>query len=169
MIEIKPLQLNDLSTLFEWMKQEHLYPFYMRERPEQNSFNKKFTPRIGFGDKTKSYMVSLSGQQFGYIQWYLNRNHPDYGASLLGKETGVSFDYFIGDPNFLGKGLGVKMLEEMIFLIKKDLISEDRIFYVGHDKENISAIRCSEKAGFIFEKDFIEKEKPSTLYVRDER
>lgn len=65
-------------------------------------------------------------------------------------------DYFIGVPSMLGKSYGSKMVGAYL---KKDaflLFPEETDCYVCHEVNNITAIRCSEKAGFKYDRDVTE-------------
>ena len=66
------------------------------------------------------------------MQWYLNRSYPEYGIELLHREFEVSIDYFIGNPRFLGRGLGSMMLVALLNEIEPNLAPEDRVFCIAH-------------------------------------
>ncbi len=103
------------------------------------------------------------------MQWYLNRSFPDYGAATIDVGQGVSIDYYIGEPAYLGRGLGSKMLSVLVEQAKPVLDQPDRLFCIGHANENLRTIRCSKRAGFVELKSFEEKGIASTLFTRDER
>ena len=89
-------------------------------------------PRLDAASRTACVLASIGDQPFGYMQWYLNRSYPEYGIELLHREFGVSIDYFIGDPSFLGRGLGSVMLVALLSEIEPNLAPEDRVFRIAH-------------------------------------
>ena len=167
-LKLRPLEKSDFAILHQWLNQSHLYPFYMQEPISPESVSRKFSPRVGKSGKVRSIIATADGRPFGYMQWYFNRAFPDYGAATIGRNEGVSIDYFIGDTNFLGQGLGSKMLNALVLQTYPTLDMQDRSFHIGHDDRNLVAIRCTERAGFAAEKTFFENERRSTLYVKDE-
>ena len=163
-ISLRLIENDDLEMLHRWMNEKHLFPFYMREPISIESVFKKFKLRIGGEHSIKCMCASIDNVPYGYAQWYLNRSYPNYGAAIIEKEFGFSIDYFIGEPSFLGKELGSQMLKLLIHQTFPILGKQDRIAYIGHDNPNQSAIRCTQKAGFIKDGVFVENGKNCTLY-----
>jgi len=147
-VTLSSLCVSDLEFLHDWMNRPHLKPFYMQQAISADEIRRKFTPRIDTGHYCHCLIAGLDGHPFGYIQWYLNADVPDYGAGELGFLSGVSFDYFIGDSNYLGKQLGSKMLVAAISWVCGEVEKTDQVFYLIHANANTAAIRCSKGAGF---------------------
>lgn len=168
---MRALQEIDLARLHNWLNAAHLKPFYMQEPISIEEVSRKFRPRIERSDSCHSLLAYQAGVPFGYIQWYLNRSVPEYGVATIGEIDGVTFDYFIGDTDYLGKGLGASMLFSTIEMITELLGLEDRIFFVGHEPKNKNAIKCSKRAGFIHQdqKNYTENGKHYQLYANDLR
>lgn len=165
-LNLRPLEKADFVTLYHWLNAPHLKPFYMRDGISLETVLKKFSPRVGLPHDVKCVIATEGGQAFGYMQWYFNRTFPDYGAATIGRMAGVSIDYFIGDTNFLGRQLGTKMLDALVVQICLEIEAINRIFYIAHDDDNLPAIRCSTRAGFVAEEAYVEKGKQSTLYAK---
>ncbi len=166
-LTLRPLRQTDIALLFGWLNKPHLRPFYMRDAISREEVRKKFTPRTNDNSLVKCVIALEDDQPFGYMQWYQNRSFPDCGAAVIGRTMGVSIDYFIGDNRLLGRGLGSRMLKALTTQTATQLPSQDRSFHIGHDNRNLTAIRCTTGAGFLASGEFLEKEKPHTLYVLD--
>ena len=160
---------DDLEMLHAWKNQPHLMPFYMRGPVSLADMTEKFTPRIDGRHHCHSFVAECDGRPFGYAQWYLNRDYLGSGIALAERPSGVSIDYFIGDPAFLGRGLGAQMLDALVRDAAPKLAPADRIFHICHDDQNLRAIACTRDAGFIAVKPFTETGKACTLFERDER
>lgn len=167
-VQMRPLSIQDMPLLHEWLNQPHLRPFYEREPSTLEQVVKRYACRVADDHRTKCLIAELGGAPFGYLQWYLNRSFPEYGIDTIDLSDGVSFDYYIGDPAFRGQHLGSAMLNAAVEYAKPLVRAEDRLFCAGHRPENTSAIRCSQHAGFTYRKDFIEDGLTHELYVRDE-
>lgn len=170
-VYVRDLTESDLGLLHEWLNAPHLKPFYMQRPVSRDEVNRKFRPRINGKDDCYCLIATLADTPFGYIQWYLNRSVPEYGVGTIGETDGVSFDYFIGDVEYLGKKLGSHILMSAIDSIVGTLEIRDRVFFVGHEPENKAAINCSKRAGFARKEqsDFVENGKCYHLYARELR
>ena len=166
---LRPLVESDLELLYLWLNAPHLKPFYMQEPISAEHIRQKYMPRLTGNDPCHSLIAETDGTPFGYIQWYLNNSFPNYGTAVIGEANGVSFDYYIGSTDHLGAGLGPVMLNLTVSLVSHRVGEADKTFFVGHHIKNAKAIRCSERAGFSYRRDFVEKGAPSALYARDER
>ena len=164
---LRALQPGDMKVMHAWLNEPHLRPFYRQGPDPLESVKKKYLPRLDAASRTACVVASIGDQPFGYMQWYMNRSYPEYGIELLHREFGVSIDYFIGNPRFLGRGLGSMMLVALLNEIEPNLAPEDRVFCIAHVDANVRAIRCTTRAGFVLDSTFIEDGKPITLFVRD--
>jgi len=165
-VSLRPLALDDLQMLHLWFNEPHLRPFYMQEDTSLNEVQQKFTPRICEDRAEKCLIAEVDAQPFGYVQWYLNQAFPDYGVYEAGFIYGVSFDYFIGESNFLGQSLGHKMLNATVNHAATRISDDDRRFFLIHDNENHTAIRCSKNAGFVWLDSIMHNGKQSGVYRR---
>lgn len=166
-VQMRPLAISDMPLLHDWLNQPHLRPFYEREPSTLEQVTKRYACRILEDHPTNCLIAEFDGEPFGYLQWYLNRSLPEYGADTIGMTAGVSFDYYIGPPAFLGRQLGTAMLNAAVEHVKRLVNPQDWLFCVGHRPENTSAICCSHRAGFCYYKDFTEDGLAHALYVRD--
>ena len=108
------------------MNEPHLRPFYMHREISLDEVAAKFNPRLSPDHPTNCVIASDSGRAFGYMQWYLIRSFPEW-AELIDRGAGVSIDYYIRDPDFLGRGLGSRMLMALVHHTTDLLGAGDRI------------------------------------------
>lgn len=167
-LQLRPLEQADFVLLHNWLNRPHLRPFYMQRAVSMDYVSKKFAPRLDGDHATKCVIAAENEQPFGYMQWYLNRSFPEYGAAVIGRMDGVSIDYFIGDEGFIGRRLGASMLSALVMQTRSNLEAKDRIFHIAHGNENLRAIACTKRAGFVADREFVENETRSTLFVRNE-
>lgn len=165
-VTLRPLARRDLDLLHRWMNAPHLVPFYMHGPISGDAVEEKFTPRLDPGHSVRCVIAEADGQAYGYLQWYHNRDHPDWGVDTIGQPDGISIDYYIGDPGYLGRGLGAPMLEALVMEVLPRLAPRDRTAFIGHDRTNHRAIRCTERAGFKGVGAFQDGAKPSLLFRR---
>lgn len=169
-IALRPLAQDDLPMMFRWTSSPHLRPFYVKpdEVITEESVVGHYTARLSGADAIQSVIACIGERPFGHLQWYLNRAYPGYGAAIIGRPTGVSIDYFIGESWALGRGLGASMLRALVAHVAPQVVPDDRTFHVGHDVENTKAIACSERAGFRRDGSFVEEGRDCLLFVRED-
>lgn len=70
---------------------------------------------------TRANIVLVDNEPIGYIQSYPVDDKTPWGKKIKVADNMVSIDYFIGDINYIHKGLGSKMILEYIEqVVKKD-------------------------------------------------
>lgn len=168
-ITVRPLTEADFELLFVWLNEPHLVPFYQREPVTAEQVEQKYRPRLRDDHPTSCLIAEAGGMPFGYVQWYVNRAYPDYGVATLGEPDGVSFDYYVGSRDHLGRRLGSDMLVAAVQHVKPHLAACNRLFFVRHRADNDRAIRCSNRAGFAARKTYVEGGREHVLLRRDER
>jgi len=93
-------------------------------------------------------IVMYNNFPIGFIQSYPVDNNGSWTTKVKVAENMVSIDYFIGDINFIHKGIGPKMIQEYIDkIIKPDKYS---VALISPDPNNIANRKCIEKCGFVF-------------------
>ena len=107
-----------------------------------------FLRRIRSKD-TFGYIVNFNDKPIGYIQYYyINPTGEKVGRYLpkLPSYT-IGTDQFIGDPEYISKGIGTSMIKKFIFYIGK-IEPQTTTIIVDPEPANYAAIRCYEKVGF---------------------
>ncbi len=94
-----------------------------------------------------AYIILHNELPIGYIQYYDKHDFPPeqgYKITELPKSC-AAIDWYIGEPEFIGKGIGSKAL--VLFLDNYVFPKFDYVF-TDSETKNISAIRAYEKTGF---------------------
>ena len=164
-LTIRSLTEEDLPLLFKWLNEGHLRPYYRKTPVSFRAVRQKYRPRLTPDHLVTCLIAELNGRPFGYLQWYYNRDFPDYGIDVIAEPDGISLDYFIGEPDHLGKQLGSHMLNSALARIGKNLAGTNKLCFVAHHRDNIAAIRCATLAGFAFRKNFFEDGQEHLLFV----
>lgn len=100
----------------------------------------------------------------GYIQTYLIKDYRDYNQHVQVGEDVAGVDIFIGEKDFIHKGLGIIIIKKFLLEIAfaNDIISS---CIVGPESKNKVAIKAYEKFGFKYVKmvQIPEEEEPEYL------
>src|SRR5262249_7750269 len=85
----------------------------------------------------------------GYIQAYWIGDHNEYARALQVGPGSAGVDLFIGEPEFVHRGLGSVILRQFVRETVFDRMGA-RYCVIGPEVGNIIAIRAYEKAGFTY-------------------
>ncbi|MBK8202512.1 MAG: GNAT family N-acetyltransferase [Bdellovibrionales bacterium] len=138
-----PLSPDHISLLRKWLKEPHVAEFW-QEPDDETEFRKKYLEKLQERD-VRPYIINYNGTPIGYIQ--------DYEAALVGggwwpdaKPGTFGVDQYIGENEFINKGLGTKI----IHLFVSKLFENPKVQEVitDPDPKNGRAIRAYEKVGF---------------------
>jgi RimJ/RimL family protein N-acetyltransferase len=147
-ITFKPLQEDDLDMLCKWLNKPHVKEWW-DDHLTDAQIKAKYRERIG--DKTvQPFIVYLQERPVGFIQSYLADKvgdgwWPDVQLGTIG------IDQFIGEENLINRGVGTQMIRAFVAMILEDLTVTTIMADV--DPQNIRAVRCYKKAGFVFIKE----------------
>ncbi|MBU0569505.1 acetyltransferase, partial [Patescibacteria group bacterium] len=119
----KPIKENDLSSLQTllntWFQMPHVAKWWPVPRVGEDFFN-SFLKRIRSG--TKPYLVLCNDFPIGYIQCYnVDLTTSTWLPKSLLPGNLIGIDQFIGEPDYLGKGIGTLFIKEFV----KSLMAKD--------------------------------------------
>lgn len=144
-IGFKRLKEGDLPLLFKWLNTQHVVEWYEKKTTTFDEIKVKYMPRITGAEPTKPFLIVADQVPIGYIQEYYVNDDPELKPYVNGKFIGL--DLFIGDPTYLGRGLGTQILREFL---KQVVFQEKEIegCLVDPSPNNPRMIRANEKVGF---------------------
>ena len=164
MISFKPLEKSDFPLLYKWLNIDFVTKWYAKRKFAYDDVEKKYSKYIEGAVPTESFIIEYQDVSIGYIQTYRLKDYPEYErcVGLVGDSAGL--DMFIGDRNYIHKGLGKdivnQFLKDVVFT-KEDI---DQCV-VGPEPDNRSAIRVYEKAGFFYVKTVLCGKDNETEYI----
>lgn len=154
-LNFTPLQPNHFSLLHRWMNEEHVWPWWGENRTWNldDIIQKYSTYCEGYKDvgsirkPIHAYVIEFSAKPIGFIQFYNAYDFPRGKGYILENlpKSLAALDFYIGDSNFIGKGLGALILIEFLNTHVKPSY---KACFVDPDIRNKHAIRTYEKAGF---------------------
>lgn len=146
LIHFRPLEGADLPRLHGWLHQPHVRQWW-GEPPTLAAVEAKYLPRIRGESATQSFLILYGNGPIGYIQKYRIRNYPEYAAVIQVGEQDAGLDLFIGEPDYLGRGVGSEAVRRFL---RQVVFADPEVegCVLGPAVGNLPAIRCYQKAGF---------------------
>jgi RimJ/RimL family protein N-acetyltransferase len=132
MIQFRPLTAVDFPMLLMWLQRPHIKQWW---DDGDDTLEKVRAHYSSNPETTWRFIVELDGADSGYFQYHrYNSRH-------------IATDQFLANETMLGEGIGTRCLKAFIKLI----IHSESVEYISVDPhpQNMRAIRCYEKAGFL--------------------
>lgn len=151
-ITFKPLCEADFPLLLKWLEAPHVKAWWDQDikwtlaliQEKYANYVKGYKLENGVRKSISAHIIYVDMTPIGYIQIY---NAYDFPCSKLLTGLPVSlaaFDVLIGEINYLKQNIGSRSI---IQFLKEYACSYTHVF-ADPDKNNLSAIRAYEKAGF---------------------
>lgn len=146
-ISFKSLYESDFPLIHKWLNIDFVTKWYEKRKFTYDDVERKYGNYLKPEVPTQSFIIEYDTKPIGYVQTYRIYDYPAYAACIEMDEKTAGMDLFIGEKDFIGKGLGrdivQKFLKDIVF--RKETI--DKVI-VGLEPDNKAAIRVYEKAGF---------------------
>ncbi|AXT85195.1 hypothetical protein C6I20_08335 [Aeromicrobium sp. A1-2] len=146
-ITFRRLTDDDMSALVGWMAVEHAQPWFGDEPRTVELAREHYAGELDGTSATRMWIVQLDGRPIGYAQDYPVIAYDDYAVRVQDPGA-VAFDYLIGDPELIDRGIGTRMIAAFC----RDVLCPDHPaaprFVASPDVRNKRSIRVLEKCGF---------------------
>lgn len=92
------------------------------------------------------WVAGVNGRSVGFVQDYRLADYPDY-VVLCPDPAAVGVDYAIGDPAWIGRGLGARVLWAWM-LRARHRFPDVPSYFSAPDHRNRASLRTLDRAGF---------------------
>lgn len=150
-ITFRPVVIEDCNMIRNWIKTNEFtrHWYYFDKIPRLSTLEKKINKKLK-EPQTRANIILIDNFPIGYIQSYPVDGNGNWTRQVKVAENMVSIDYFIGDINYIHKGLGPKIILEYIQqVVKKEKYT---VAMISPDPENYANRKCVEKCGFRYVK-----------------
>jgi aminoglycoside 6'-N-acetyltransferase len=153
-IQIRLMQdnIHDYKLMEKWRTDEEVLKFYGgRDYPY---FIEKviatYQPRIRGEESANPCIFTYQNIPIGYLQYYCLDDEPEADRQMYHLENTdhvYGIDLFIGETKYWNRGIGTKVLSAIVDYLFTELQAAKIV--IDPDVNNLRAIRCYEKAGFV--------------------
>ena len=133
---------SNYKLLYNWCSQPYIYEWFEQRQLTYEEIVSKYKNKLN-SKKQQLFFISYNKKPIGFVQIY-NYEGKNY-KTLTNYSIIIEYDIFIGDKNYLSKGIGtvaIRIINDFIFNNKGDCI------ILRPFKRNVRAIKCYEKNGF---------------------
>lgn len=146
-VVLRAMTPGDLPDVSRWRSEDHVRRWFAGDgEPDLASVTAVYGPRIDGMSPTRMWVVEANGRSVGFVQDYRLRDYPEY-AVLTPDPDAVGVDYAIGDPRFVGRGVGTRMLWAWLATTRRRHPEVNR-YFSAPDHRNAASLRVLEKVGF---------------------
>jgi len=147
-ISFMPVTPTDLPLILKWYQEPHVLEWYSFDEPQTfQGIEAKFADIFSGVDPVFAYLMLTDGNPIGYIQAYRIGEQDEYARAVQVDPRSVGVDLFIGEPHYVHRGLGSRILREFVRKIVFEQLGA-KFCVIGPEVGNKIAIRAYEKAGF---------------------
>ncbi len=142
---LRPMTEGDFADVSRWVNTPHVARWWDEHRsPAQVAAY--YGPGVRGEDPVRYWIWEVNGRSVGFSQDYLIADHPDF-ALLSGRPDAVGFDYVVGEPAHVDRGLGTSLLWVFLRDIVVPAYDGVRELFAAPDHRNTRSLRVLEKLG----------------------
>lgn len=146
-VTVRAMTRGDLPDMLRWRQAPHVHRWWHAEGdPTAEEVAARYGPRIDGCTPTRMWVAEVNGRSVGFVQDYRLADYPEY-ALLCPDPDAVGVDYAIGEPGWVGRGLGARMLWSWM-LRAHHRFPEVSSFFAAPDHRNDASLRMLDKTGF---------------------
>ena len=146
-VAFRPLTRADLADVVAWQAQPYVARWWQDEARDLAAAERHYGPALDGADPTRLWVLELNGRSVGMLQDYRVTDHPEY-ALLTAKPDAVGMDYLIGDPSWVGRGIGTRMLWAYLRDVVRPHYPAVTEVFAAPDHRNAASLRVLDKLGF---------------------
>jgi RimJ/RimL family protein N-acetyltransferase len=145
-VSFRPMTRDDFPLFAKWLEAPQVKKWW-KEPSTPEAIEKKYGRRIDGKSATRCFVTVVENIPIGMVQAYWVKDYKDY-AEAINLDNSVAIDWFIGEGEYIGKGLGPQIATSFVQSVIGEQYGDAKFVVASpsiHDPRSISAL---EKAGF---------------------
>jgi len=147
-VGLRVMTRGDLPDLLRWRQAPHVARWFAESGPlTAASIEQRYGARIDGDAPIRMWVVEANGRSVGFVQDYRIRDFPET-AMVTPDPDAIGLDYVIGEPAWLGRGVGLAMIQRW-FDVARAGYPDAATYFAAPDHRNVASRRLLLKAGFV--------------------
>lgn len=145
-LNFRPLAKADFQQFADWLAMPHVQKWWPEPATVEH-VAKDYGPCTD-GDLTdRVFVVQDADKPIGIIQTFMLSSYPEY-KHLFPLKGAASIDYFIGELDYIGRGVGSQMIKQFIDTEVKLLYPDATGVTTSAELDNLASLGAIAKVGF---------------------
>lgn len=146
-VTLRPMTRGDLPQVAQWRQEPHVHQWWASDgEPSLERVTEQYAADIDGTSPTRIWVAEVNGRSVGFVQDYRIGDHPDF-ALLAPDPDAIGLDYAIGEPEWVGRGLGAPVLWAWM-LKTRHRLPDAKSYFAAPDHRNTASLRVLAKVGF---------------------
>lgn len=145
-LNFRPLAKTDFALFARWLGRPHVQKWWPEPATVEH-VAKEYGACTDGDYTTRVYVVEDGSKPIGIIQCFELESYPEW-AKLLSMPGAISIDYLIGEEEYIGRGLGMRMIKEFIDTVARPLYPNATGVVTSAELANLASLGALAKAGF---------------------
>jgi RimJ/RimL family protein N-acetyltransferase/8-oxo-dGTP pyrophosphatase MutT (NUDIX family) len=146
-VAFRPLTRADFADVVAWQAQPYVARWWSQEATDLAGAERHYGPALDGEDPTRMWVAEVNGRSVGLLQDYRIGDHPEW-ALLTARPDAVGMDYLLGEPSWVGSGVGTRMLWTYVRDVVVPHYPRLREVFAAPDHRNTASLRVLDKLGF---------------------
>jgi RimJ/RimL family protein N-acetyltransferase/8-oxo-dGTP pyrophosphatase MutT (NUDIX family) len=146
-LSFRPMAESDFAAVAGWHSSPHVLQWWDRASLDEPSVRARYLPRLQGDEPTRMWVMEADGHPAAMLQSYHVGAYDDYAEST-GDPDAIGFDYLIGEPGLIGRGIGTRMIWEFCRDVLRREYPQAPRFLASPSRRNERSIRVLAKCGF---------------------
>ena len=135
--------VDSYKWMYKWCSEEYVYEWFEQRILSFDEIVNKYKSKL-LTKKQELYFINYNGKKIGFVQIY---KYDDRKFDELEKYNNIyEYDIFIGEEEFLSKGIGTQIVDYVNKNIYKNYLADCIVLRTF--KRNVRAIKCYQKNRF---------------------
>ncbi len=146
-VGLRPMTRGDLRDIARWRAAPHVEKWWHSDgSPDLETVTARYGRDIDGATPTTMWAIEVNGRSVGFLQEYRLSDYPEY-AQLTPDPDAIGCDFAIGEPAWVGRGLGTRALGAWAAGVR-DRFTDAQHCFAAPDHRNGASLRALAKAGF---------------------
>ncbi len=146
-VALRPAAHGDLPDLIRWRQTPEILKWWASDgEPTEERVTAQYAPEIDGMTPTRIWIAEVNGRSMGFVSDYRIKEYPEY-ALLTPDAEAIGVDYAIGESQWLGKGLGTRILWAWAQRTHHRC-PDVATYFAAPDHRNEPSLRVLDKIGF---------------------